>query len=154
MRGPILKGKVLSQLAPIVRLVYPKPNNYWDPIGKVFKVSNSVEVEVLHEYIGNYSIDLGFLKGEPDNPFKLNKPLLGSVSFYGQDKLLFEKEFFQPSPFWGMSFSGVKLIWYRVPDMIPNSINVTVRVDFKSGLAELKEQYGDVFLVVSKSSDM
>ena len=155
VRIPVLKGRFLVSLAPYFRLIYPKPNDYWIPISNTSVInSNSVNLNATHKYIGKHSVDLVFLQGNTSKSFQIRTPLVGSISFYKEDELIYKDQVSNSLPYWSLDSDGMILVHYQVPENIPIDTDIKIIVNFESGLEELKEQFGDVSILVSKVSDM
>ncbi len=137
---PVMEGKYLNWLRPLYILFYP-PEDLYEPLVKIeldaLGTEKLIHYNIIHRYVGSYSIGL-YVDNDVDvNNQKLN---LGSQFEWNcssdAGQVIAEKLGTNASPFIGLRGNGYRLALYGVPNDLPQGESVACELKVLGGEVE------------------
>lgn len=157
LRTPVLEGHAFVFLRPYYVLFFP-PNDLYEPLVRFpFDASDESKTHSFsftHRYVGAYSAGL-FVEKDFDYferqewPTRLGLHCTSTTSSLNKQNLGAD-----PSPFLGLRGNGFSLVWYQVPNDLPQGAETTCQLKVLEGGSELTKRFGRTEFYVHKQSDL
>lgn len=152
LRTPIQQGKFLSQMGPILSLVFPAEDLYI-PLATTELVSgkNEYTLRFTHKYVGHHAVEISVPGKAPFG--KLEPELQVSLEVLEGDTLLYRDGPVKGSGFWGKDDHGLHFSWYGVPEDLPVAKPLTARITMSGDLKGFMRERDGATLSITKVSD-
>ena len=152
LRTPIQQGKFLSQMGPILSLIFPAEDLYI-PLATTELVSGKNEyfLRFTHKYVGHHAVEISVPGKAPFG--KLEPELQVLVKIFDGDKLLYEDETSRGYGFWGKEDYGLHFSRYGVPADLPVSRSLRAEVKVQGDLNVFLEGREKATIGITKVSD-